>query len=657
MRSCLMPAVLLGFLFVTADARAQTAPVRWGKIPEEQLAMARYPADSSAAAVILTDYGTVAFLSSGRIVFERHRRIKILREDGYGWGDVSIPYMAEGRAQRVEDLVGATYVRGADGQVKAHKLASDAVFDEDINGALRRKRFTLPALAPGAVLEYRYKVVSNNAIHLTGWTFQDAEPTLWSEFQADIPDGFQYITTMVGGVVFAVQESAQTSGGIGGVYRHRWVMRDVPALREEPYMTTPNDYRARISFQLQQILHANGGGLTYMTTWRDLADRLLESDGFGRWLGGSGALREQTSRLTATLTDPLQKLQAVYDYVRTNLQWNGQSGVMATQSMGDVLRKKTGSRAELALLLVAMLREAGLEADPVLISTRAHGRVQMLYPLTNQFDAMLAYVQVGEETFLLDATDPLRPYDLLPYEALVETGWRVRKDASEWIHITTRGKDAQQVYLEAELSADGTMAGRVQVTSYAYNALLKRQAMREGDVEDVLRTSLFEGIDDLEIDAPLVESDNDGTAPLRLTASFRIPGYAQSAGPYLYVNPQVLDRVQENPLRMPTRLFPVDHGYPADLVYTLLLKLPEGYTVQEQPGNITLAPAEGGISYRRQIHPAERMLTVQGRMIRPRTVFAPDAYAGLRAFYEQLVATHAQQIVLQKEAPEAEGQR
>ena len=44
----------------------------------------------------------------------------------------------------------------------------------------------------------------------------------------------------------------------------------------------------------------------------------------------------------------------------------------------------------LQILLVSMLRDVGLEAHPVLISTRSHGQVVQVYPLLSQFNDVLA---------------------------------------------------------------------------------------------------------------------------------------------------------------------------------------------------------------------------------------------------------------------------
>ena len=41
----------------------------------------------------------------------------------------------------------------------------------------------------------------------------------------------------------------------------RWTMTDVPALREEPFMTTAEDYRSRIQLQISRIRNPRMGAV------------------------------------------------------------------------------------------------------------------------------------------------------------------------------------------------------------------------------------------------------------------------------------------------------------------------------------------------------------------------------------------------------------
>ncbi|MDH5550618.1 MAG: DUF3857 domain-containing protein [Gemmatimonadota bacterium] len=152
------PLLLLSFVTVFsagpshAQGRLDREPPAWGEIPPEHLEMNLYAPDSSAAAVILADFGRVSFDDDLDMVFERHTRVKILTEAGYEWATVTIPYHAEDRTQRVTDIQGHTYWAVDGNGVEIHKMNGESIFDEDVEGEWKQIRFTLPALQPGAVI-------------------------------------------------------------------------------------------------------------------------------------------------------------------------------------------------------------------------------------------------------------------------------------------------------------------------------------------------------------------------------------------------------------------------------------------------------------------------------------------------------------------------
>lgn len=257
-RMCALSVALLFLAFGEMPLPAQDKPMKWGEVPRADLEMKSFPADSNASAVILCDFGEVSFDTEYELNFWRHRRIKILSPAGFKWGEVFLTYRAKDRSQRINDLEGFTFILAADGTVRREKLDKKSIFEEKVDDEHRRIRFALPALVPGAVVEYRYRVHSKYAVYLPNWSFQDSEPTRWSELRVEIPSVFNYVLVHQEISKFDVHESGErpftTSGStrLKAMY-HRWVMKDLPALREEPFMTTVEDYCAQMRFQLASI--------------------------------------------------------------------------------------------------------------------------------------------------------------------------------------------------------------------------------------------------------------------------------------------------------------------------------------------------------------------------------------------------------------------
>jgi transglutaminase-like putative cysteine protease len=694
------PAWLLLWLVTGVVARpiaAQEAlardPPEWGKIPREHLVMDHYAPDSGAAAVILADVGHLYFAENLDMVFERHTRVKILTEGGYEWGTVTIPYRAADRTQLVTNIQGRTY-RPADGdRVQIDEMTRNSIFDENVDGEWKQIRFTLPALQPGAVIEYRYRVVSKDPVLVPDWAFQTGEPVLWSEFRADIPELFRYVSAYQGEIkpdvaeqepysrrmswivdlprsaMYSYRNTGQASTDVHGV-KSRWVMRNVPALRWEPYMTTPEDFRAKIRFELAEFGRTStptvqvttpSGTVSVpgtvlpvkqvMTSWEQLAEELMDSRLFGKQIGDHRAVRDQARVIVEGITDPLRRTKAIYDYLRTTMVWTGQRGVLLDQDLDEALRARSGDSPEIALLLVSMLREAGLEAYPVIMSTRNHGQVLSVYPLLSQFNHVLAYVEVDSAGYLLDATDSKRPFPLLPSEALNGTGFLVRHPDPGWVTIAPVDDYWHRRTLDVALDASGTLTGTVRATEGGYSALESRGALEDAETPAAfVREALLDAASGALVDSCSVTDEAD---TLELAAAFSAPGYAQVAGDFIYLNPTALGRFGENPLRRPERAFPVDLIYPRRQHYNVLLRLPEGYAVQEVPRSVRIRLPGDSAIYQRLLDVQDGELRMEIQVVIRQTVFEPERYGDIRQFFERIVATEAEQVVLKRvTAPE-----
>src|SRR6186997_2941791 len=82
----------------------------------------------------------------------------------------------------------------------------------------------------------------------------------------------------------------------------------------------------------------------------------------------------------------------------------------------NILKDKKGSEAEINLLLVAMLRKAGLPADPLMLSTKSHGYALPVYPIMDKFNYVVCRTAIGGKTFYLDASRPRLGFGRLTWE-------------------------------------------------------------------------------------------------------------------------------------------------------------------------------------------------------------------------------------------------
>ncbi|MEM6647675.1 MAG: DUF3857 domain-containing protein [Bacteroidota bacterium] len=645
-------ATLVGLLiFAPAAALGQAPhPIKWGKIADAEWAVDGFEDDTSATAIILTDYGEAYVGRDYGVTFKRHRRIKILRPEAYDeWGTVAVPFFAEGRAQRVSGVAGQTFTRDENGEVTRHKLGKRSIFKEKMNDEYEVIRFTLPALEPGAIIEYRYTVDSQSPVLLPDWTFQSSEPTLWSEYRAEYPRTLAYTFGVSNVLGFDVRES-EVLNRAGGEHTHnRYAIASLPALREEPFMTTRSDYLSAIDVQLAAFYQPGHGQVDVLSTWQELAKDLTESDALGRRLGRSKTVKRMAEDLTSGAANDEEKMIALHDFVRSSIEWDGSNGLFADRALGDVLEAKAGSSGEINLLLIDFLRGAGLTAHPMFISTRSHGRTFPQYPMLNQFNRMLAYVEMEEGYLVIDATNRYAPHTLLPVQALNGDGWVMDVDNPRWASLNVENVYKHSMIIDAHLQEDGTLVGVAQTSDASYSGMFKRRGMDQADsIEDYARDVLLSNLEGVVIDSVHVENQANEVEILKTKVYFTMPSYAQVAGDFIYMMPFVVDRVTENPLKMPERTFPIDMAYSSSTTYQLNLTLPEGFQVEEVPQNVRMAPINRGGIFMRLMEAKENTLSVVSRLNFSRSVYPPSEYISLQEFYGAVVNAHAEPVVIKR---------
>ena len=373
------------------------------------------------------------------------------------------------------------------------------------------------------------------------------------------------------------------------------------------------------------------------------------SDGdFGGKRNKKGLIPADLKERIASLTEPKEKMIAVYQYLQETIEWDKTRGIFATSGLSEVLKKRSGGGPEITFMLISMLNEIGIHAAPLVLSTRSHGKIQQLYPLASQFNHVVAHARINGEVFLLDATDPLRPYNMLPYQALNSAGWLIEKHGARWVQIKPGSKFTRRVAVNAHLDENGGLAGQIQAIENGYSAFYKRDYINENDKDEFFKEYYTNETFNLEPDSIEVKNIDVFKKPLTTTIHFKSDELAQAAGDMVYLNPIFLTRFEKNPFTLPERTFPVDYGYGRDVTYTLSLILPEGFIVAEQPRNVSMSLPNAAGDFKRIFQVEGNSVSVLCRYRIKKPVFAPEEYQALKAFYDQIVSAQNEQLVLKR---------
>jgi hypothetical protein len=639
-----------GFLaLIVCHVCAQKSPILFGIIPLEDLKMTVYPLDTSAAAVILTDFGKVYTSINSvdvSLIYERHVRIKILKKEGLHWANVLIPlFHTRTNGQSITQLKASTF-NLENGRLVETEMEKSSVFKEHHSRNIDLQKFTLPNVKEGSIIEYTVTIASGFLVAFPNWQFQYSIPVRWSEYWAYLYESFVFEKYMQGYVPPTLYEVKTVNHANYVEFGHHWISKDVPAFKEEPFMTCEDDYVSKVNIALSHVSFRNEMPLEIMSSWERFNDRLVDHDEFGKVITGSGFLKTKAQQLTAGLTDPEQKIAAIFRYVQQSLEWNDINDKYP-DNLKKVFEDKKGSSADINFVVAAMLEKVDIPVDMVLLSTRDHGFIRKIYPMERQLNYAVASVKLGDKILMLDATEKYLPMGILPERCLNGEGLVISKTRFGWIPIEPKVKARTSINSEFALNSTGELKGKMNFIFDGYAAReLRCDYFKKG--ESVYLKAFFSDKLWMEIEKSEFQNISEIDKSLRQSHDVVLSEHVTVAGDVMYLNPMLSEQVKENVFKLENREYPVDFGKPFETRYVARFTLPENIVVDEIPKPRLLTLPNGAAKYTYNVTQVGNVLNVVSLLQVNKSLFDQTEYPDLRELYNLVVSKQAEQIVLKK---------
>lgn len=439
------------------------------------------------------------------------------------------------------------------------------------------------------------------------------------------------------------------------MYTARWngkeniyIMKDVPPLKEEPFITTTKDYISKISHQLCLTNFPGAENRAYMTTWKDLIQKLMDHEFLGSQLSGKHSIKKNVESIISGISDPNEQVVAIYNFVKNNMDWDGKYRVFAYEDIKEAFEQKKGNSAEINLILTLMLQKAGFDSYPLLISTRGHGQVMVPYPFYDQFNHIINYTKVGDNYYRLDATDHLRPYYLLDQNDLNGQGLVLNRYKTQWIDLTNPVVTKSSIASNLELSDDNILKVNLNCSDQGYAALNKRKKYHSKDESEFIKDEYIENLDDPVIDSVNFRNTDIIEENFESTIQFQTSSYVTNTGEQIFIEPMLMFNQKENPFESKERKMPIDFNYPFEETYVMNLTIPEGYEVSESPESVKFLLPENGGEFIYQTALNGNKLQLISNIKINKSLFMPDKYPFIKEFLDNIVSKQAEKIILSK---------
>ena len=646
--------------------------IKFGKVSKDELAEKFYTMDSSANAAVLYKKRSTHYEYSGqegwKLITKIHQRIKLYNKEGFDWATKKIG-LYDGRNGEEKVSIKAYTFNLKNGKIEKTKLQKSEIFKEEVSENWKSRKFTMPNLAEGSVVEWEYTVNSPYYSNIDEVIFQYKIPMKYMVSRIKIPEYFRFkylpnlyypvkvnISEKLRKYNFSYRESANDLGGARTIRTtaknasvdlqekiYESVEKNIPALKEESFVNNIDNYRSKVTFEFTAYTPKNGIPKYYNNTWKDVTKTINDHSKFGDQLN-KAPFKEDISTLISSGTSN-EKMAKIFEFVKSKIKWNENYGKYTDNGVKKAYKEGVGNDADINLTLVAMLRNAGLKANPVLVSTRDNGIP--LFPTSEGFNYVIACVESPQGNFLLDATERYSLPNILPLRTLNWQGRLVRNDGtSEAINLFPQKASKENTFISANIDEDGLITGMKRTTTTNLLAQIFRN--KNGNVSDEDIMNNIEKEYNIEISEMKISNKKDPYKPLVEIIKFEGEDFIEIVGDKMYIDPLLFLTEKNNPFKLAQRNFPVDFGTPWEDMVRAIIKIPEGYKLESVPEKAGLAMPENLGVFRFIVSEKDNQIQVSYSMKLNAPIIPVHYYQNLKAFYDKILQKQSEKIILTK---------
>jgi hypothetical protein len=630
---------ILGTRLATADD--------WIPASAEELHMTSEPGAPGAPAVYL--YRQVDRDDSGYSE-SVYVRIKILTDAGFDYANVEIPFVKGD--ERVSSIRART-IR-PDGSVVNF---DGTVYEKPIVKSNRvkylAKTFTLPEVAVGSILEYRYqRTLPYGWVYDSHWILSQDLFTRSARFTLIPNPSFSVIWSWPRGL----PEGASTPKMDRG--RVRLEAHNIPAVVTEEHMPPENEERFRVDFiyDSEQISRTDA-----VEFWKVHGKRMY------RQVQDFSDKRSAMEKAVAQIVDPADtadtKLRKIYARVQQihNLSYATAAENEAKQekseslhNVEDVWKRGYGNGEQITWLFLALARAARTDARPVMISTRDQYFFDHRFMNQTELNSEIVLVKLDGKDLYIEPGVPFTPFGLLPwYETAVE-GLALDKDGGTWLRTPDSTAADSRIERRGTFQYNqGTLEGKVTVTYTGLEASWRRMSERSED--ETARRKFLE--EDLEGDIPVGVNtkltntpDWDGwDTPLVAEYTLEIPGWAAPVGHRALLAMGIFSAGEKHAFEHSSRVHPLFFDYCFQHVDDVTIDIPAAWTLESVPKPNVLDLK--GLVFKETAESQQHALHVARELTLNVSLVSAKSYATVRQFYQTVRTADEAQAVLSPGTP------
>ena len=594
-----------------------------------------------ADTLILFNHFSHDVLPNGQSRYTIHQVVKILTERGIQkYGDIAIPYQPA--AQNIGVNIARTIT--ADGTVLQppaeafNDVTPPGLLSQNLYSDAMWKVISMVGLAPGVCIEYQVtledKIPGGETWITSGYNFQGTETTLETTYALQMPKMWHLQWEIAND---ANTKEPQVSYTENDTVVYIWRYGEMPALTLEEGMPHINNVVPRLRYSSIKDWDS------VYNWYKNLAKERYTTD---------ADIEAKVEQLTSHLTTTDAKIQAIYQFVATNIRYVGiELGQSAYQPSPatEVFRVQYGDCKDKTTLLISMLDLVGIKAYPVLLSVAPHERVETTLPSLSQFNHLIAAIPTGDTYTWLDPTSSTCRYGDLPYNVQGRTGFLIADTRGAFVEIPVLPSATNRLVSTTELtlSKGGGVQGTLYIQTngqYDINARWAYQQIQPSLLKSTLATELSQQFPGIQVAWHDISDLNDLNVPLTINLGFRVENYATQLENDMLL-PLPIDEFADyaETFANEHRTYPLDMGYPMQIEKEIRIEIPDGWTAT-LPKDIHHVVESAELT--RQYKQVGNTITYKLMFTLKNRVLSAAAYTAVRSLFMSLASEDGARLLL-----------
>ena len=530
--------LIIALFLMAFFPKATAQKFELGKVSIKELQEKTHPIDTSAVATILYNKAKTVFeynLKDGfSINTEYEFRIKIYKKEGLKWANKQVSYYV-GYQKYNDDVVefsnAVTYNLENEKIVKT-KLNNEGIFKKNVNKNWSEASITMPNVKVGSIIEYKYILKTENIVEFPVFNFQYEIPVNYSEYNTEIPGFFVYKSKLLGfiqldreqkitnGSLNYAKENEPTKSNIVTFQQviSKYKTYNIPALKEEAFVDNIQNYRTSMELELEKTQFYGEPVKDYAQTWEGVAKSIYNDKDFGDELLESGYFEQDYQKIINNVGSQNERMEAIFKFVQNKMNWDNKRGCFTDKGVKKAYQEGTGNIAEINFILITMLKAAGINANPVLISTIDNGI--LLFPSRAVFNYVIVAAEIDGKQILLDATNKYTTFNILPLNVLNRTGRLIRQDGtSDEISLDPKTQSKESTNMEVSLNGKAEIVGKIRIQKTDYEAFIFRENNSGINKENYLE-KIENDLNGIQISDYSIENVTDLSKPIAENITF-----------------------------------------------------------------------------------------------------------------------------------------